>query len=79
MHSGRIWMNPITSMKTGNRFENAIFYYYRFVDTQIGELLEFADSQTTVFVASDHGAKKMEGSICINEWLIREGYLSKIR
>ncbi len=33
--------------ETGNRFKNAIFNYYRFVDTQIGELLEFADSQTT--------------------------------
>jgi predicted AlkP superfamily phosphohydrolase/phosphomutase len=62
--------------QAGNRFESAIFDYYQFVDQQIGELLKFADDDTTVFVVSDHGAKKMEGSICINEWLIREGYLT---
>jgi predicted AlkP superfamily phosphohydrolase/phosphomutase len=60
----------------GNPYENAILDYYQFVDTQIGELLKFADKNTTVFIVSDHGAQKMEGSICINEWLIREGYLS---
>ena len=60
----------------GNPYENAIFDYYQFVDSQIGELLKLADQDTTVFVVSDHGAQKMEGSICVNEWLIREGYLS---
>ncbi|MGH7822167.1 MAG: alkaline phosphatase family protein, partial [Candidatus Binatia bacterium] len=28
-----------------------------------------------VLVVSDHGAKRMDGGICINEWLIRNGYL----
>jgi predicted AlkP superfamily phosphohydrolase/phosphomutase len=60
----------------GNPYENAIFEYYQFVDTQIGELLKLADKNTTVFIVSDHGCQKMEGSICINEWLIREGYLT---
>jgi predicted AlkP superfamily phosphohydrolase/phosphomutase len=60
----------------GNPYENAIFDYYQFVDAQIGELLKLADKNTTVFIVSDHGAQKMEGSICINEWLIREGYLA---
>jgi predicted AlkP superfamily phosphohydrolase/phosphomutase len=59
----------------GNAFENAILDYYQFVDAEIGKLLKLTDENTTVFVVSDHGAQKMEGSICINEWLIREGYL----
>jgi predicted AlkP superfamily phosphohydrolase/phosphomutase len=59
----------------GNCYENAILDYYRLIDAEIGELLKFADKNTTVLVVSDHGAQKMEGSICINEWLIREGYL----
>ena len=62
--------------EAGNPFENAIFDYYKFVDAKIGELLKFADENTTVLVVSDHGAQKMEGSICVNEWLIREGYLT---
>jgi predicted AlkP superfamily phosphohydrolase/phosphomutase len=59
----------------GNNYQNAILEYYQFVDSQIGDLLKLADKTTTVFVVSDHGAQKMEGSICINEWLIKEGYL----
>jgi predicted AlkP superfamily phosphohydrolase/phosphomutase len=59
----------------GHPFENAIVDYYQFVDAQIGELLKLADKDTTVFIVSDHGAQKMEGSICVNEWLVREGYL----
>jgi predicted AlkP superfamily phosphohydrolase/phosphomutase len=62
--------------REGNCYENAILDYYRMVDNEIGELLKFAEKGTTVFVVSDHGAQKMEGSICINEWLIQEGYLA---
>jgi predicted AlkP superfamily phosphohydrolase/phosphomutase len=28
-----------------------------------------------VLVVSDHGAMAMEGAICVNEWLVQEGYL----
>ena len=35
----------------------------------------FADDDTAVLVVSDHGAKRMDGGICVNEWLRREGYL----
>jgi predicted AlkP superfamily phosphohydrolase/phosphomutase len=59
----------------GNPYENAIENYYRFVDGQIGELIPLLGDETTVLVVSDHGAKRMEGGVCINEWLIREGYL----
>src|SRR5262249_44616166 len=59
----------------GNPWEHAIRDYYRFVDAQIGELLEQVPREATVLVVSDHGAKGMEGGICINEWLIQQGYL----
>lgn len=60
----------------GNPYENAIFEYYQYVDREIGELLAFADRDTTVFVVSDHGAKKMEGGICVNEWFIQNNLLT---
>lgn len=50
--------------------------YYRFLDSQIGELLACFDDETAVVVCSDHGAQAMLGCICINEWLQREGYLT---
>jgi predicted AlkP superfamily phosphohydrolase/phosphomutase len=57
-------------------FRWAIRDYYRMIDEQIGSLLELVGPETAVLVASDHGAKKMDGGICINEWLIREKLLA---
>ena len=59
----------------GNEFEQAILDYYRFLDQAIGELLALVPDDTAVMVVSDHGAKRMDGGICINEWLRREGWL----
>ncbi len=60
----------------GNRFEHALRDYYRYLDREIGEIVDSLDDDTVLFVLSDHGAKKMDGGICINEWLRSEGYLA---
>ncbi len=60
----------------GNRFENAIRDYHVHLDGLIGRLLERADDDTLVLVVSDHGAKRLDGGIRINEWLRREGLLA---
>ena len=59
-----------------NEWIDAIPDYYRFLDEQIGELLEQVDDDTTIFVVSDHGARKIDGCICLNEFLREEGYLT---
>ncbi len=60
----------------GNPFENAIHDYYVHVDGLIGDLLTVIDQRrTAVWVVSDHGAKRMDGGFCFNDWLIREGLL----
>jgi predicted AlkP superfamily phosphohydrolase/phosphomutase len=59
----------------GNPYEQQVLDYYKALDEKIGRLLRFAGDDTAVLVVSDHGAKKMDGGICINEWLHREGYL----
>jgi ATP sulfurylase len=59
----------------GNPLLNSIHDYYIWLDQQIGGVLELIDDETSVMVMSDHGAKKMDGGITINEWLINEGYL----
>ncbi len=61
--------------EAGNRFENAIHDYYVAVDAEVGKLIETLDEDTTVLIVSDHGAKRMDGGICFNQWLIEEGYL----
>ena len=59
----------------GHRYRDVIRDYYRYLDDEIGELLERFDDDTIVMVVSDHGARPMDGAICVNEWLVREGYL----
>jgi predicted AlkP superfamily phosphohydrolase/phosphomutase len=59
----------------GHRYCDAIRNYYLYLDEEIGELLERFDEDTTVMVVSDHGARAMQGAICVNEWLVQEGYL----
>jgi predicted AlkP superfamily phosphohydrolase/phosphomutase len=59
----------------GNPYQHAIREYYKYIDQNLGEMLAALDDDTLVMVVSDHGAKKMDGGICINEWLRREGYL----
>lgn len=58
-----------------SKWKSAIKEYYIYVDQEIGEILKMIDSDTTTLIVSDHGVKRMDGGICINEWLIQNGYL----
>jgi predicted AlkP superfamily phosphohydrolase/phosphomutase len=70
------YMDPThPKYEPGNPYQDAIKDYYKTIDQELGELLSALDDDTVVMVVSDHGAKKMDGGICINEWLRREGYL----
>lgn len=60
----------------GNPLINSIHDYYVWLDQQIGATLELIDDNTSVIVMSDHGARRMDGGICINEWLVNEGYMT---
>lgn len=60
----------------GSPYENTIFKYYQFIDARIGRLLDMLSEETAVLVMSDHGAQAMQGGICINDWLIEQGYLA---
>jgi predicted AlkP superfamily phosphohydrolase/phosphomutase len=61
--------------RPGNQWEQVIPQYYEYLDKEVGELLKEVPDDAVVMVVSDHGAKGMEGGVCINEWLIRQGYL----
>ena len=60
----------------GNPFESAFRDYYRALDKEVGALLETLPDDAVVILMSDHGARRMDGGVCFNEWLHREGYLS---
>lgn len=60
----------------GNPYEHAIRDYYKQMDSFAADLLQIAGDETTVLVVSDHGVSRMDGGICINEWLWRNGWLA---
>jgi predicted AlkP superfamily phosphohydrolase/phosphomutase len=60
----------------GSEFENVIRDYYLHLDQEIGRLLEGLDDETVVLVTSDHGARRLDGGFCVNEWLVREKLLA---
>ena len=54
----------------------AIHDYYVQLDGEIARLLEQIDLRdTALLLVSDHGAKRLDGGICLNDWLRREGWL----
>lgn len=57
-------------------FKDAIRDYYRLLDAEIARLIACFPPETHLLIVSDHGAQRMDGGICINEWLLREGYLA---
>ncbi len=60
----------------GNPFQSALLDYYKHLDQQLGELADIAGDDAAVLVVSDHGAKRMEGSFNVNDWLRDEGFLT---
>ncbi len=78
MHHG-FWkyMDPEHRKHPGpGPYEHAILDYHRHVDGLIARLLASADEDTAILVVSDHGAKRMDGGIRVNEWLRRHGFLT---
>lgn len=60
----------------GNPFESVIGDYYRHLDQEIGAVLECLDDDVAVLIVSDHGARRLEGGFCVNEWLVQQGDLA---
>jgi predicted AlkP superfamily phosphohydrolase/phosphomutase len=60
----------------GNPYESAFQDYFRYLDSEVGSLVELIPDDAVTIVMSDHGARRMEGGVCINDWLMRQGYLA---
>jgi predicted AlkP superfamily phosphohydrolase/phosphomutase len=60
----------------GSKYETAFQDYYRFLDREVGTLLDEIPDDTVTIVMSDHGARPMMGGLCFNDWLVQQGYLT---
>jgi predicted AlkP superfamily phosphohydrolase/phosphomutase len=63
----------------GHPFADTISAFYRFVDEQVGELLELIDDDTIVALVSACGAQSLDGELALNDWLIAQGDLALVR
>lgn len=62
--------------EAGNKYETAFQDYYRFLDVEVGKLLDVFPDDAIVMLMSDHGARPMMGGLCFNDWLVQEGHLT---
>jgi predicted AlkP superfamily phosphohydrolase/phosphomutase len=56
-------------------WRDVIREYYAHLDHEIGQVLELLTDDTIVLIVSDHGAQRLDGGFCVNEWLVREKLL----
>jgi predicted AlkP superfamily phosphohydrolase/phosphomutase len=57
-------------------YERVCRRYYQLIDERVGRLADLAGEETALLLVSDHGARSLQGGICINELLIEHGYLA---
>lgn len=48
---------------------------YERLDIKLEKILDIIDGDTTIIVVSDHGFGPKKRVFCLNEWLLKEGYL----
>lgn len=65
------------TMQPGGAHERAARAYYADLDRHAGELIARAGPETTVIVASDHGARSSLGAVRINAWLVANGWQAR--
>jgi predicted AlkP superfamily phosphohydrolase/phosphomutase len=53
--------------------------YYIQKDGLVGEILEKIDGDTSLMIFSDHGFNSFKRSVCINTWLVENGYMTLVQ
>ncbi len=55
--------------------KDSIRYFYQMMDVALSMALEKVDSDTTIFVISDHGFNTFTREFQVNSWLTQHGYM----
>jgi predicted AlkP superfamily phosphohydrolase/phosphomutase len=67
--------HPAYDAKLAEKYKDVIPNMYREMDEILGGVLAKIDSQTALFVLSDHGFNSFRRAVHINRWLIQNGYM----
>lgn len=67
--------NPRHDRALAEKHGRTVLAYFQRFDEHVGQLIKRADSETNVFVISDHGSGSVHTAIDLNNWLLEQGYL----
>ncbi len=67
--------HPRYDEKLAKQYAGEIEKLYRRCDQIIGEVMEFCDDRTSLFVISDHGFHAFRKGFNINTWLVDNGFM----
>jgi len=70
--------HPAFTWEGAQRFGGELERAYRWIDTQVGRLLNLADEDTVVIALSDHGGTPIYRHVYLNAWLQSRGYLQAV-
>ncbi|MFC2170695.1 alkaline phosphatase family protein [Calditrichota bacterium] len=68
--------HPAYNYPEAEKWRKKVDVLYDEVDQHLGKLMEWAGSDTTTIICSDHGSGAVHGVFFLNRWLMREGYLA---
>jgi predicted AlkP superfamily phosphohydrolase/phosphomutase len=57
------------------KYSAALHDHYVFCDTQLAQVRTMLDADTALVVHSDHSVQRLDGRICLNDWLIKQGHM----
>jgi len=69
-------VDPRTNAPHDVRHAQVIENLYRDMDRLVGRAMQHADSETALFVLSDHGFSSFRRGVNLNTWLLANGYLA---
>jgi len=61
--------------EAGNPYEQVVRDYYLYLDDELGKIFDLLSDDTAILVVSGHGAQRLDGGFCVNEWLVKAGLL----
>ena len=68
-------LDPGRGQKRDPRYAGVIEDLYRDMDRVVGQTMAQANSETALFVLSDHGFCSFRRGVNLNSWLMEQGYL----
>ncbi len=67
--------DPNTLSESDRAIRDKVVAIFQQVDDGVGEMLNYADENTTIVLMSDHGFGPMKGFMHVNNFLLDKGYL----